>query len=375
MLLPHKKQQMYTKTIRKGGKTMGIIEYLKNLFKSDKKNATLYTIALKKEYDEKTPLEIGLYDGKNPIIGEDIGIEVNNKQYIRTTDTDGIAKLNINLPVGKYSPKIYWRGNKEYNKTTAYTDIIISTPTYMEGIDLTKNEGDADQYQCAVYRKDNNQRVKDTVKITINGVGYVREADHEGLYKLNINLNQGTYPIKAEYKGNQLYKPSTTNNTITIKEKPKPVETPKVEPQKSRSEKILDTFESYFGECQYIDDALSKIQGNGYSFYFSDGYNMYDTIVRIYNGDGANCYDSAELFYHLMLGMNTKYGRNYEPQYLHVWCPSSGYDHIRLRFKSNGQGWYYRDPASVLSGNGVESNWCGTSSNILEIDPSFILDG
>lgn len=355
---------------------MGLLDYLKNLFKSDKKNATLYAMVLKKEYNEKEPLEIGLYDGKTPIIGEDIGIEVNKKQYIRTTDTNGIAKLNINLPVGTYSPKIYWRGNKEYNKTTAYTDIIISTPTYMEGIDLTKNEGDGTPYQCAVYRKDNNQRIKGNVKLTINGVNYVKEADQDGLYKLNINLTKGTYPIQAEYTGNELYKPSTTNNTITINEKPvEIIETPaQVEPQKSRSEKILDEFEKYFGECKYIDDALAKIQGNGYSFYFSDGYNMYDTIVRIYNGDGANCYDSAELFYHLMLGMNSKYGRNYEPQYLHVWCPSSGYDHIRLRFKSNGH-WYYRDPASVLSGNGVESNWCGTSDNIIEVNPSFILDG
>lgn len=145
--------------------------------------------------------------------------------------------------------------------------------------------------------------------------------------------------------------------------------------QKSRSEKILDEFESYFGTCKYIDDALAKIQGRGYSFYFSDGYNMSETIKRMANRQGANCYDSSEVFYHLALGMNTKYGRNYTVQYLHVYCPTSKVDHIRLRLRNGNGNWFYRDPASVLKGGSVTSNWCGTSNNILEVNPSFIMDG
>ena len=235
---------------------MGIIDYIRSIFSTNKKNATIFTTVLKKKYGEKDPLEIGLYDGKTPITNEDVGIEVNGKQYIRTTDNNGIARLNINLPVGKYSPKIYWRGNKDFNKTTAYTDIIIFTETYMEGIDLTKNYGDSDQYQCAVYRKDNNTRVKDTVKITINGVGYVREADGNGLYKLNINLNKGTYPIKAEFKGNDLFKPSYTNNTVTITEKPV---------IKKKKDIILGC-DANTEDDKYVQDAIAtKLRENGYS--------------------------------------------------------------------------------------------------------------
>lgn len=152
--------------------------------------------------------------------------------------------------------------------------------------------------------------------------------------------------------------------------------TPTPKPQKSRSEKILDEFEKYFGTCKYIDDALTKIQGRGYKFYFSDGYNMYETIKRVYNRQGANCYDIAEVLYHLALGMNTKYGRNYQVQYLDVWCPVSGYDHIRIRLRNGSSGdWFYRDGACVLNGGDVTSNWCGTSDNILEVNPSWIMDG
>lgn len=136
----------------------------------------------------------------------------------------------------------------------------------------------------------------------------------------------------------------------------------------------LDKFEANFRKVEYIDDALAEIQNKGYKFYFSDGFTVPDTIDRVADGDGANCYDIAEVFYRLALEMNTKYGRNYDVQYLHVWCPVSGYDHIRLRLKSNGSDWFYRDPAAVLSGESIDSNWCGTSNNIIEINPSWLLD-
>ena len=54
---------------------MGILDYIKNILFSNKKNAQIYAKTLKKEYGESEPLEIGLYDGKTPIPNEDIGIE------------------------------------------------------------------------------------------------------------------------------------------------------------------------------------------------------------------------------------------------------------------------------------------------------------
>lgn len=144
--------------------------------------------------------------------------------------------------------------------------------------------------------------------------------------------------------------------------------------QKSRYVQVLEKFEKHFGQTEYIDDALAKIQNKGYVFYFSDGFNMYNTIERVANGDGANCYDISEVLYYISKGMNEKYGRNYEPEYLDVWCPVSGYDHIRLRFWTEN-GYFYRDGACVLDGGAISSNWCGTSNNILEVNPSWIYDG
>ena len=360
---------------------MSFLDLIKKILGNGKKNAKFYTKTLKKNIGDPTPLEIGLYDGETPIINEEIGIEINTQKYIKTTDENGIATLNINLGVGKYTAKIYWRGNSEYNNITTYAEVIITTDTYIDGINLTKNQGESTPYQCALYRSDNGERIKDKINITINGVTYIREGDNDGLYKLNINLSEGSYNIKAEFTGTELFNPSSIENTIIINKAPAPEpqapeETPKTPTgQESRHVKILNYFEDHFGECKYIDDALEAIQGRGYAFYFSDGYNMYETIDRVDDGDGANCFDIAEVLYHCAKGMNEKYGRNYEVQYLDVWCPVSGYDHIRLRLRVNGSDWFYRDGACILDGGDITDNWCGTSDNILEVNPSWIYDG
>lgn len=300
---------------------MNIIEYILNLFKNGKKSAQLYTTKLQKRYDEKGALEVGLYADKTPIPNEDLGIEVNGKQYIRTTDENGVAKLNVNLPVGQYTAKVYWRGNSEYNKLTAYADIIITTDTYIDGINLTKNEGDPTPYQCAVYRRDNNNRVKETVQITINGKTYTKTADNDGLYKLNINLNQGTYNLKTEYLGNPLYLPSTTNNTITIKNPPSgnkktiilgcdanTSDDPTVQnriaerlEQEGYPVEKLSIGPNYFASYDYSSDAKGKIGiyliASGI-FSIADAYygsGQFDNYIFGIRGDfgdkGATCFD------------------------------------------------------------------------------------
>lgn len=168
-------------------------------------------------------------------------------------------------------------------------------------------------------------------------------------------------------------------NAINPNDDPEPP-TPEITPeipseQESRYVKILNYFEDYFGQVEYIDDALEKIENHGYDFYYSDGYNVYTTIERMANYEGVNCYDSAEVFYALALGMNEKYGRTYEVHYLHVYCPVSGVDHIKLLL-NNGEVEFSRDPAAVLSSDDYTAEWCGSGrDNLIEIDPDFIYYG
>ena len=349
---------------------MGFIDWIRQILGNGKKNAKFYVKTLKKNIGEPTPLEIGLYDGNNPITGEEIGIEINNRQYIRTTDENGIATLNINLDVGKYTAKIYWPGNSEYNNITAYAEVIIRTDTYIDGINLTKNVGDSTPYQCALYRSDNGERIKDEVKLTINGKTYTRSAEDDGLYKLNINLSEGTYNIKAEFIGTELFNPSSIENTITINkapapEPPAPEETPEPE-EKTYSQEILEYFESKFGEMSCIDDCLEAIQGNGYGYYYDDAYTNYTSINRMANGSGVNCTDSCHVFWHLAVALG------YRVEVLHIQC-SGGDGHVRLELEREGTGTFYRDPAACLDGNDISYNWC-SSGYLIATNPDWFFE-
>lgn len=139
-------------------------------------------------------------------------------------------------------------------------------------------------------------------------------------------------------------------------------------PTSNNIDTTLKLFVDNFGEVSDIDSCLSKIKGRGYSYYYNSRYNTKDTIMRIKNGKGVNCTDSSQLLYRLALALG------YEVQFVHVKC-SSGGGHIRLRLKhpeNTGGEWIYRDPASVLNGNGIRSNWCTKGYKLVAYDPSWI---
>ena len=102
-------------------------------------------------------------------------------------------------------------------------DIPTTTATLLEGKDLTKTFGVSDAYEVTLTDKDGNPLVGQDVQFIINGefiingVTYIRTTDENGIAKLNINLNPGTYTITAIFKGTEEYGISSVNNTIIVK--------------------------------------------------------------------------------------------------------------------------------------------------------------
>ena len=122
-----------------------------------------------------------------------------------------------------------------------------------------------------------------------------------------------------------------------------------------------------FGKFNTIDEFLSKIQGKGYGYYYNSKYNTDTTINRIKNRKGVNCTDSSQLTYRVGTGLG------YTVQFIHVRC-KSGTGHVRVRLKHpkhTDNAWIYRDPAAVLKGNGVRSNWC-MNGTVLAYNPSWV---
>ena len=168
-----------------------------------------------------------------------------------------------------------------------------------------------------------------------------------------------------QYYNNHKRLPDSCNFDYHIFYKPQP------KPQKTYAEKIYDRFCEIFN-CRptCIDDCLEEIDGNGYGYYYDDKYTNETSMQRMKNHHGVNCTDSCHVFYNL-----AKYfiqqGRYRKVQCVHVMC-RGGDGHVRLRIMTNDGEWFYRDPASVLDGNGVESNWC-MNGTVVAYDPGWFM--
>ncbi len=129
------------------------------------------------------------------------------KTYNRTTDSNGVAKLNINLNPGIYIITAYnlVTGDMRSNTITVLTHFI-------EHSDLNKVYGTPDQFIVKVC-DDTGKTVGagETVSFNINGVFYNRVTDANGFAKLNINLMPGEYIITSYYKN------EAVSNKVTVR--------------------------------------------------------------------------------------------------------------------------------------------------------------
>ncbi len=133
---------------------------------------------------------------------------------------------------------------------------------------------------------------------------------------------------------------------------------------------VYDYFVKTFGKITCIDDALEKIAGHGYGYYYDDKYSNKETIDRMKNRKGVNCTDSCHVYYNLGLKF-VKQGKYKKVECLHVKC-KSGDGHVRLRFTLPNGEKFYRDPAATLS-NGTLGNWC-INGSLLGVDSSWFLE-
>ena len=147
----------------------------------------------------------------NLVKNTDIRININGVFYTRTTDANGMAQMNINLPPGTYILTAINPSSGEQHTTK-----VTVLPNIVENYDLTKYYKNASQYSLRLLDdKGNPVGAGVSIQLNINGVFYTRTSDTNGYVKMNINLPPGTYIVTAEYKG---LKVSNTINVLTVLE-------------------------------------------------------------------------------------------------------------------------------------------------------------
>ena len=112
-----------------------------------------------------------------------VSFNVNGVIYNRTTDENGTAKLNINLPSGEYilTSTNTVTGEKISN--------VIKVLSVIESSDLTKYFRNASQFIVRIHTADGGYvGAGEEVRFNINGVIYTKKTNATGHAKLNINL-------------------------------------------------------------------------------------------------------------------------------------------------------------------------------------------
>ena len=123
--------------------------------------------------------------------------KINDIEYMRSINGDGIAKISINLDPGEYIIQSINPVTHEIKNNT-----ITVLPRIVENNDLEKFYRNGSQYWIKILDDYGNPaKANETVTFNINGVFYNRTTNASGYVKLNINLQPGDYVITAEYKG------------------------------------------------------------------------------------------------------------------------------------------------------------------------------
>lgn len=132
-------------------------------------------------------------DGKPVGAGVEVKFNINGVFYVRTTDKNGVAALNLNLPSGNYII------TAEYNGCMVSNNIEILPILYAE--DISIRQGDSGQFKALLVDGHGKPYANQNITFNINGVFYIRTTDVNGYATLNIRLTslKTTYIITSSF--------------------------------------------------------------------------------------------------------------------------------------------------------------------------------
>ncbi|WP_409200070.1 right-handed parallel beta-helix repeat-containing protein [Methanobrevibacter sp. DSM 116169] len=194
-----------------------------NDISTNKLGTVLVGMDLIKNYDEEGAYIVNLKNiNGNPLSNQNIYFTINGVEYLRESDSNGVAKLNIRLNPGTYSIKAEFRENNHYLYSSVLNNVIVNIPTN-KGIitllncdDLSQTYGENKDYIVYLTDIEGNPLSNQNIKITINGAEYIRQTDLDGIGKLRIRLGPGTYSISSVYEGNDLYESVAKTSKVII---------------------------------------------------------------------------------------------------------------------------------------------------------------
>ena len=158
---------------------------------------------LTKHYRNDSKFEAKIYNKDGTLaINKNVTFNINGVFYNRITDSNGVARLNINLRPGNYIITTIFEGLTIGNNINVLPTLVTS--------DLSMKYLDGSKFTAQTLDGQGNPLTNQNVSFNINGVLYQKVTDKEGIASLNITLLAGEYIITSYWNDFQV------GNTIKI---------------------------------------------------------------------------------------------------------------------------------------------------------------
>ncbi len=156
-------------------------------------------------------------DGHSVGEGAVVNITINGKTTKAITDASGIAKVKITEVPGTYDVTTSYNG--QTYKNSVVVKLNQSTCIITQNKDITLDYGSGKYFTVKVVSADGKVAASDvSVEFTINGKTTAVKTDDDGIAKIEITDDSGTYVITTtiQISGYEV------NNTVIVKEVPAP---------------------------------------------------------------------------------------------------------------------------------------------------------
>ena len=225
---------------------MGIIDKIKSRFKKEApeekrppkeipesklKGIKIYAPDVEMDEQNRKKFYVSVYDKDNKLItDENILIGINNVFYKKLPEENGAASLSINLKPKEYIISAKYPDEDDYapevysnvvvfknNETENNVNFTETTKLYAPSMKIYKNE--EPNYTVRLTDKDENPIAGEEVTITIGETERVEKTDENGFISFFEKYEIGTYPIKAEFKGNEEHDPVIKEGELEVLER------------------------------------------------------------------------------------------------------------------------------------------------------------
>lgn len=141
----------------------------------------------------------------NVLSGKTLTFTFNGKSYTKTTDSKGVASLNINAKAGSYVIGVIFDGDELYENSSASNKITVSkTPTTISS--STKDAVKGKSYSVVLKDKKGNVLASKAVTLTFNGKTYKLTTNSKGIVSFTITGTLGkTYKLTYKFAGDSYY--------------------------------------------------------------------------------------------------------------------------------------------------------------------------